>query len=144
MREIIFKAKRVDNGEWVEGDLIHGQGHKLGEIYILPQTQFYPAGCSDLDGWHVDPETVCQFTGLLDKNGKKIFEGDVVRCFCDSPDPYFENTVVWKNGSFGYKSNWTGFISFDGNQNFEWENDKSIYAEIIGNIHDKKEGTQCQ
>ncbi len=59
MREILFKAKRVDGGGWVEGDLIHGVGSKHGKMYILPITHIYPSGCHNLDGWDVDPATVC-------------------------------------------------------------------------------------
>lgn len=78
-REINFRGKRVDNGEWVTGDLIHGQGSKYGRMYILPQSHIYPKGCNELDGWDVIPETVGQFTGLKDYNKtNKIWENDIV------------------------------------------------------------------
>lgn len=87
MREILFRGKRKDNGEWVYGDLTHS-------IYKIRDTCVGRYG-SEIGMHQVDPATVGQYTGLTDKNGKRIFEGDVVAY----PD-YGNLAVVWDDGTF--------------------------------------------
>lgn len=75
----LFKAKRLDNGEWVTGQYVKGLDMYDKEVHIIfePTTIFYSSG--ETDGWsEVDPSTICQCTGLKDNNGKLIFENDVV------------------------------------------------------------------
>ena len=72
MRTIKFKARRLDNGEWAKGDLVHSTGY----FCIYYESDKYPFGPVV---HRVNPDTICQFTGFLDKNGKEVYEGDVLR-----------------------------------------------------------------
>lgn len=94
MREIIFRGKCVSSGEWVEGCFVEKKDPLLEpdvrNAFILAQAR----GDSFVTWFPVDPATVGQFTGLLDKNGKRIFEGDVVR-------QTFEKTNVIVSSDWG-------------------------------------------
>ena len=87
MREILFKAKRLDDGEWVEGNLIFSaDATENWKTVIIPITNSNMFAKENAEGnlgfenWYrVDPGTVCEYTGVLDDNCVKIFKGDIVR-----------------------------------------------------------------
>lgn len=115
MRQIIFRGKRIDNGEWVYG--FFGQHTSLDAMiidrpYITSQNDI-----SALAFWVVDPYTIGQYTGLKDKNGKRIFEGDMISRW---------NVVEFCNGEFCINGD-TPLGVIAGN------------CEVIGNIYDNKE-----
>lgn len=124
MREIIFRGKRKDNDAWVYGDLV--QWSDGVQIF-------------DYDGVgkvknNVIPETVGQYTGLEDKNGKKIFEGDIVAGALIWQEKRKNGLVAFKDGSFGlmwYRGGVEQVNAFTSMCNVEYE--------VIGNIHDNPE-----
>ena len=122
MRDIIFRGKREDNGEWIAES----------ETYIKDGDGTWLCDESN-DVVKVVPETVGQYTGLTDKNGKKIFEGDILGGYLD--DNYPENLtvmeVVWCKCWWGTKE-----IGCDPDP-LEWEDGEIL--EVVGNIHDNPE-----
>lgn len=133
MREILFRGKRCDNGEWVQGYYIradhHWHKHGIHKDWIA-------CGASANGGWFalhnkyaVKAETVGQFTGLTDKNGKKIFEGDVME---------FEAYGILYRGVVTIEGGNTG-VFCKGGSPFLDDAIKRHDAVKIGNIHDNPE-----
>lgn len=118
MREILFKAKRWSDGKWVYGDL-----NQLQDSTII---HWYNNGCRVAD--EVDPSTVCEYTGLTDRNGKKIFEGDILSYDCGDGDDE-PREVHFMNGRFVVQWAVRGDIDDEPYQTIRM-------AKVIGNIHD--------
>ena len=123
MREILFRGKRKYNGEWVEGfyykDLWSDNAHYI--IY-------------DGTDYEVIPETVGQYTGKTDKNGKNIFEGDIV--YCKSRLDNANMVVIFECGQFRMVLS-ENYRSYQTNSGFYDIN--CFDKEVIGNIHDNPE-----
>lgn len=82
MREILFKAKRIDNGKWAEGCLVID--HSRSSLF---EYRMRPVESGALYAPPINPETLCQFTGRCDKNGKKIWENDILMAHLDESYP---------------------------------------------------------
>ena len=124
MKEIKFRGKRLDNGEWIEGDLLRMNGH----WFIFPDPA--PGG---IDKYEVDPATVGEFTGLKDKNGKEFYEGDVM----EIPETEFNAEII---GRVLFEEDAYYIIPLRGGHlwGLHWSLRKHD-AKIIGNIHDNPE-----
>ena len=122
MREIIFRGKRLYNGEWVEGSLC---------TTIPSDENFYTISYFDFEGYYIEekviPETVEQYTGLKDKNGKRIFEGDIVTMPRYGSGKH-KSVVYFKNGKFAVNGS-----------NYNFKDICPRNMEVIGNIHDNPE-----
>ena len=132
MREILFRGKRLDNGDWVEGYLYEHEPPLVGIVsekdepeaskWFIARTGFADWNMSrPVELVEVDPSTVGQYTGLKDKNGNRIFEGDMLSIWNDRHD-----VVVFEDGAF---------IMEDTEIPMRF----AIKFEVIGNIHDNPE-----
>lgn len=129
MREILFRGKRIDNGEWVEGYYYRAKYYRtddeLCDYITVPHPKEYNEPSSH---YIVNAETVGQYTGLKDKNGTKIFEGDIVKSFL------FGKMCIYQ---IDYENGLASFIGREGMKFTTFDYDSEEF-EVIGNIYDNK------
>lgn len=133
MREILFRGKRIDNGEWVEGDFIAPyfiSPYKNSELYIngtyVNEKSVDGIVWCQVSLYRIVPSTVGQYTGLTDKNGKKIFDGDIVKRLGD------KCVVKWTEED-------AKFIIIGSMTKLDFSLFFAENLEVIGNIHDNPE-----
>ena len=141
-RETLFRGKRIDNKEWVEGYYVP----IANSLYLIYTGKFeITRGGIYLDQVPVFSETIGQFTGLTDRNGRKIFEGDIVRL--DNRSPEGSWTAVVEFGNPNYTYSWGYQLKrIGGDEGFNPDillwiemEETGATCEVIGNIHDELE-----
>ena len=155
MREILFRGKRTDNGEWVYGNLVRGCDEKYTYVVEFGNREL----CRNYV--NVDPETIGQYTGLKDKNDTKIFEGDIVQYLtyddfdCQSVVKFGEYKQDGSSGEYGARICLGFYVEVDNFTCPDWcENEPECFSdyqkqqnileianecEVIGNIYDNPE-----
>ncbi|MCM1228280.1 MAG: YopX family protein [Clostridium sp.] len=119
-REILFRGKLKDNGEWFYGDLL--------KYADTAQIWYKEEGYGKVNVI-VNPETVGQYTGLTDRNGTRIFEGDIVNILCENEEI---GVIKWDEDTARFIVSADGFCA-------DFDNYYGMEFEVIGNIHDNPE-----
>lgn len=137
-REILFRGKRDDNGEWVEG---WAMPFTNGGYIKISNRMCIRNGMYSSDIYEVIPSTIGLYTGLTDKNGKLIFEGDIVESRAsESPEDWKHWIVVWSDGGFEFTRDIFRRNKHKHEANMLCEDEIELYClVVIGNIHDNPE-----
>lgn len=132
-REILFKGKRLDNGQWVEGNYGFFKSVNGNE-------KMHHITTEDGKAVRIDPSTLCQFTGITDKNGKKIWENDILFIIENMRTIVYQNGQCIKNNEWVNKSNFKVEFTPSGLMNTQrYANSPDITCEVIGNVFDNPE-----
>ena len=123
----LYRAKQIDNGEWVEGLTSYNERGEIAEIEVH-RKEFLNYFCE------IDQSTICQCTGLKDKNGKLIWENDIIKHYNDTshPDKYDKGIVRWNDFNIRferYSTEMKGNVCMN----------RDCVYEVIGNIFDNPE-----
>ena len=134
MREILFRAKDEASNKWVYGYYVHLPS-AAGSVHIMQ----VPAGNPDENNtaYYIIPETVGEYTGLTDRNGKKIFEGDILKISEGNDEDDYVIQKVYAYRGVLCVDYWTP--DWDFNALAFLDNDNGFVFEIVGNIHDNPE-----
>ena len=136
MREILFRGKRVDDGEWVYGSFCMDALEQFnGLCGVDGFIRLYDKTKRKMQSYEVDRETVGQYTGKTDKNKKRVFDGDIIRMF-DAKPPFDVGVVQWDDHDQCYvvRSTWSEKCNLTDFGNLG----RPEYFEVIGNIHETR------